>query len=101
MASRNQLVENDDEQVGMRAIETGNIQGRSRCPSSIQADAEIALAGKKQKQKNRNVNQSQPRRIVTGLVQMMQNRHQQVEHVASFEYVVEKRLVQIANAPNQ
>ena len=78
MATGDDLVEDNDEEVGMTATEDRDVEGESCCVGLVQANSKVPLTTEQKKNENPNVHKSNPGLVCSGVVQIVQYGNKQL-----------------------
>lgn len=101
MPSSDEFVEDHNEEISMRASEDGEIHHSPGCKGFVQTDAEVPFSAQKEEDEDSDVYQSYLRRVISTVIQMVQNGNQDVQHITGLEDKVHELLVVVTHLPEK
>ena len=85
----------------MRSGKDWNIHWNRGRVGFVETNSKVSFSAQQKQDEDSDVHQSHPALVSSGVVQMMQNRSQNVENIARFENEEEKLFVVLAKLPEE
>ena len=85
----------------MSSREDWNVDGDARRVGLVQPDAEVPLSAEQQQDEDPDVHQPHPALVGPRVVEVVQDRHHDVQHIAGLQHEEEELLVVFAKLPEK
>ena len=85
----------------MSSRKNWNVDRNARRVGLVQPDPKVPLPAEQQQDEDPDVHQPNPALVSPGVVEVVQDRHHDVQHVAGLQYEEEELLVVLAKLPEK